>query len=86
MFSKPKCSIWHFNAHYLRSGFITIAPQQKSFKGNIVNIIIPRAHVQQWLSNRLECHYIYIYRISSILARAILFKLPFGSEVFEGAS
>ena len=27
--------------------------------------------------------YGHIYRISSILAQAILFKLPFGSKVFE---
>ena len=31
MFSKPKCSIWHFNDHYLKSGFITIALNRNHF-------------------------------------------------------
>ena len=46
MFSKPKC-IWHFNAHYLKSGFNNNSSSKE--------IIIPLAHAQQWLSNRLEC-------------------------------
>ena len=89
MFSKPKYYIWHFNAHYLKSGFITIAPQQNHFyirrEQNKPNYPARTcAAVVKYSVGVSLC--IYIYCISSILTRAILFKIPFGSEVFEGES
>ena len=66
-------------SHYLKSGFITIVPQHKSF-------LIKREHNKRiYSAGPTFSHAInmYIYRISSILAQAILFKLPFGSKVFE---